>query len=129
MANQKNKDKNKESSVVSEEEYDDCDTESDSDDSYDLVSVSNHHGGLHGGHYTAYCKNHRDSKWYHFDDSRVSEVDEKEVKENDDAYVLFYCKRSYIKDMKEMDLELITRGENDEIKSDEEVEDDDDYYS
>jgi ubiquitin C-terminal hydrolase len=29
---------------------------------YDLYAISNHYGGLGGGHYTAYAKN--SSKWY-----------------------------------------------------------------
>uniref|UniRef100_A0A183T5N6 ubiquitinyl hydrolase 1 n=1 Tax=Schistocephalus solidus TaxID=70667 RepID=A0A183T5N6_SCHSO len=36
---------------------------------YDLVAVSNHMGGLGGGHYTAYAKNRYDNRWYNFDDS------------------------------------------------------------
>ena len=40
---------------------------------YDLYAVSNHYGGLGGGHYTAYAQ--RGGKWYNFDDSRVTLVD------------------------------------------------------
>ena len=36
---------------------------------YDLYAVSNHYGGLGGGHYTAYGKNN--GKWYEFNDSSV----------------------------------------------------------
>uniref|UniRef100_H2ZMQ9 Ubiquitin carboxyl-terminal hydrolase n=1 Tax=Ciona savignyi TaxID=51511 RepID=H2ZMQ9_CIOSA len=39
---------------------------------YNLIAVSNHYGGLGGGHYTAYAKNHIDKKWHYFDDSSVS---------------------------------------------------------
>ena len=28
-----------------------------------------------GGHYTAYCKNFLNNRWYEFDDSRVSQID------------------------------------------------------
>lgn len=35
---------------------------------YDLYAVSNHFGGLGGGHYTAYAKNPDTNKWYDFDD-------------------------------------------------------------
>lgn len=35
---------------------------------YDLYAVDNHYGGLGGGHYTAYAKNHETGKWYDFDD-------------------------------------------------------------
>merc|ERR1712194_57435 len=40
---------------------------------YDLYAVSNHMGGMGGGHYTAYGKN-PDGNWYLFDDSRVDSV-------------------------------------------------------
>lgn len=39
---------------------------------YDCFAVSNHFGGLGGGHYTAYGKNPFDNKWYDFDDGHVS---------------------------------------------------------
>ena len=39
---------------------------------YDLYAVDEHIGGLGGGHYRAYAKNHETNKWYHFDDSHVS---------------------------------------------------------
>jgi len=39
---------------------------------YELVAVSNHMGGLGGGHYTAYAR--RGNKWYHCNDSSVREV-------------------------------------------------------
>ena len=35
---------------------------------YDLYAVSNHSGGLSGGHYTAYGLNDPLGRWYHFDD-------------------------------------------------------------
>ena len=41
---------------------------------YDLYAVSNHYGSLNGGHYTAYCLNSIQNRWYDFDDSRVSAV-------------------------------------------------------
>jgi ubiquitin carboxyl-terminal hydrolase 4/11/15 len=58
---------------------------------YELYAISNHFGGLGGGHYTAYCK-HRDGKWYQYDDSHVSEVSSESVKTRS-AYVLFYKKK------------------------------------
>ncbi|KAH9718886.1 ubiquitin carboxyl-terminal hydrolase 10 [Citrus sinensis] len=39
---------------------------------YDLFAISNHYGGLGGGHYTAYAKLIDENRWYHFDDSHVS---------------------------------------------------------
>jgi ubiquitin C-terminal hydrolase len=35
---------------------------------YDLIGVSNHFGGVGGGHYTAFAKNDEDGNWYNFDD-------------------------------------------------------------
>ena len=56
---------------------------------YELYGVSNHHGGVGGGHYTAYCKNSIDNNWYLFNDSRYSKVSEDEVCSRD-GYVLFF---------------------------------------
>lgn len=44
---------------------------------YDLYGVVNHHGSLYGGHYTAYCQNFLDKKWYEFNDSRVTPIGKK----------------------------------------------------
>ena len=41
---------------------------------YDLFGVGNHHGGMSGGHYTAFCKNAVSEKWYIMDDDMVQEV-------------------------------------------------------
>jgi len=60
---------------------------------YDLFAVSNHLGGsAGGGHYTAYCKNFKNEKWYHFNDQSVTEVNQDKVC-TDDAYVLFYRRK------------------------------------
>jgi ubiquitin carboxyl-terminal hydrolase 4/11/15 len=59
---------------------------------YDLYAVSNHYGGLGGGHYTAFCKNFFENRWYEFNDSRVSPTNEREVI-SAAAYVLFYKRR------------------------------------
>ncbi|XP_032370262.1 ubiquitin carboxyl-terminal hydrolase 4 [Etheostoma spectabile] len=59
---------------------------------YDLVAVSNHYGGMGGGHYTAYGKNKVDGKWYYFDDSSVSSASEDQIVTKA-AYVLFYQRR------------------------------------
>ncbi|CAN1299573.1 Ubiquitin carboxyl-terminal hydrolase 10 [Linum perenne] len=86
---------------------------------YDLYAISNHYGGLGGGHYTAYAKYKRqqtqwwvfvsyitlmffcslllmrnvqlidENRWYNFDDSRVTPVNESDIKTSA-AYVLFY---------------------------------------
>ena len=44
------------------------------------------------GHYTAYCKNRQDGKWYHFNDSSVSEASPKEIV-SPSAYLLFYVRK------------------------------------
>ncbi|XP_006831719.1 PREDICTED: ubiquitin carboxyl-terminal hydrolase 8 [Chrysochloris asiatica] len=56
---------------------------------YNLFSVSNHYGGLDGGHYTAYCKNAARQRWFKFDDHDVSEISVSSVKSSA-AYILFY---------------------------------------
>ncbi|XP_075753267.1 ubiquitin carboxyl-terminal hydrolase 8 isoform X3 [Pelodiscus sinensis] len=56
---------------------------------YNLFSVSNHYGGLDGGHYTAYCRNAIKQRWYKFDDHEVSEISASSVKSSA-AYILFY---------------------------------------
>ena len=39
-----------------------------------------HSGGALGGHYYAYIKNLEDNKWIRFDDSNVTEVSYKEIR-------------------------------------------------
>ncbi|XP_069839566.1 ubiquitin carboxyl-terminal hydrolase 8 [Dendropsophus ebraccatus] len=56
---------------------------------YSLFGVSNHYGGLDGGHYTAYCKNAIRQRWFKFDDHEVSEISVSSVKSSA-AYILFY---------------------------------------
>uniref|UniRef100_A0A8B9RNN1 Ubiquitin carboxyl-terminal hydrolase 15 n=1 Tax=Astyanax mexicanus TaxID=7994 RepID=A0A8B9RNN1_ASTMX len=63
---------------------------------YDLIAVSNHYGGMGGGHYTAYAKNKDDGKWYNFDDSIVSPVSEDQIVSKA-AYVLFYQRQDTVK--------------------------------
>lgn len=60
---------------------------------YDLYAVSNHFGGLGGGHYTAYCKLNEDDQWFCFDDSSAYPV-RKEAVVSEAAYVLFYRRRA-----------------------------------
>ncbi|GBG78426.1 hypothetical protein CBR_g26455 [Chara braunii] len=56
---------------------------------YDLYAVTNHVGGLSSGHYTAYCRNVDDGKWYAYNDSVVSLTHPASVI-SPAAYVLFY---------------------------------------
>jgi len=69
---------------------------------YDLYAISNHYGGLGGGHYTAYAKSPwkqegngvpEKTGWYNFDDSYVSPVSNLPTIKSNNAYVLFYKRR------------------------------------
>jgi ubiquitin carboxyl-terminal hydrolase 4/11/15 len=60
---------------------------------YDLYAVSNHFGGLGGGHYTAFAQNPNSKVWYDFNDSRVEKVTEVSAVKSAAAYVLFYRRR------------------------------------
>ncbi|KAM3864214.1 ubiquitin carboxyl-terminal hydrolase 43 [Diretmus argenteus] len=62
---------------------------------YDLYAVCNHHGGMHGGHYTAFCRNSVDGQWYSYDDSSAEPVPDGEVCTRG-AYILFYQRRNTI---------------------------------
>jgi ubiquitin carboxyl-terminal hydrolase 8 len=58
---------------------------------YDLYAVSNHMGGLGGGHYTACGKNRFDDFWYDFNDSSYRAVDASVHQHHQkSAYLLFY---------------------------------------
>ncbi|XP_037554313.1 ubiquitin carboxyl-terminal hydrolase 19-like [Dermacentor silvarum] len=66
---------------------------------YDLFAVTNHHGGMLGGHYTAFarCVDPVDTHlseigWRLFDDSRVVDVSDPRVV-TASAYMLFYRRR------------------------------------
>lgn len=60
---------------------------------YELYGVCNHSGGVMGGHYTSYVKN-ANGKWYHFNDTSVSEVGLTDSIISPKAYVLFYRKKN-----------------------------------
>lgn len=60
---------------------------------YELYGVCNHSGGVLGGHYTAYVKN-ANGKWYHYNDTIVSEVGLVESIISSKAYCLFYRKKT-----------------------------------
>lgn len=86
---------------------------------YDLFAVSNHFGALGGGHYTAFAKNPNDNKWYKFDDSNVSPMNEDRVCSSA-AYVLFYRRR----DINEIKQELkYVPPSADPVEEEEEEED------
>lgn len=59
---------------------------------YDLFAVSEHSGGLGGGHYTAIGKNPENGRWFSFNDSFTSETSASKAVTSR-AYVLFYVRR------------------------------------
>eukprot|EP00644_Phytophthora_capsici_P009076 jgi/Phyca11/541366/estExt2_Genewise1Plus.C_PHYCAscaffold_60597 len=59
---------------------------------YDLYAVSEHWGGLGGGHYTAVAKNPVNKRWFNFNDSHTSPTSP-EAAVSPKAYVLFYIRR------------------------------------
>lgn len=59
---------------------------------YDLFAVSEHSGGLGGGHYTAVAKNPENNRWFSFNDSFTNETTaDRAVTPR--AYVLFYVRK------------------------------------
>jgi hypothetical protein len=80
---------------------------------YDLFAVCNHKGqNMANGHYTAFCKNPVDTRWYCFDDSNCTSLSEQSSTTTttnspnnifnngfnqvctENAYILFYKKRN-----------------------------------
>jgi ubiquitin carboxyl-terminal hydrolase 2/21 len=59
---------------------------------YDLYAVCNHSGSALGGHYTSFIKN-ANNKWYHFNDTSVSEVSNTNYIITPKAYCFFYRKK------------------------------------
>lgn len=59
---------------------------------YDCYAVSNHFGGLGGGHYTAYTLSD-DGTWCNYDDSHVTTDINPEEVVSPAAYVLYYRRR------------------------------------
>lgn len=60
---------------------------------YDLYGVCNHSGSVLGGHYTSFIKN-ANGKWYHYNDTTVSEVSILQQIITPKAYCFFYRKRN-----------------------------------
>jgi ubiquitin C-terminal hydrolase len=58
-----------------------------------LYGICNHSGGTQGGHYTAFIKN-ANGKWYHFNDTFVTEVTRLEDLITSKAYCFFYRKKT-----------------------------------
>ena len=63
---------------------------------YDLYGVCNHSGSVQVGHYTSFVKN-ANGKWYHFNDTSVSEVGIPSQIISPKAYCFFYRKRPIVK--------------------------------
>jgi len=59
---------------------------------YELFGVSEHMGGLGGGHYTAVVKNVQSGGWFACDDTRVTPVS-RDAGVTPNAYVLFYQRK------------------------------------
>jgi Ubiquitin carboxyl-terminal hydrolase len=59
---------------------------------YDCVAISNHFGGIGGGHYTAFARDLREDQWFLFDDARVSPVKKSSVVLRA-AYIVVYLRR------------------------------------
>ena len=57
---------------------------------YRLIGISNHSGGVGGGHYYSYCRGENDN-WYEFNDTSVTKINESSII-TPNAYVLFYKK-------------------------------------
>ena len=60
---------------------------------YDLYGVVNHSGGVGFGHCYSYAKNRSTNKWYEYNDSSVTELNDLSDIVSSKAYVLFYEKR------------------------------------
>jgi len=60
---------------------------------YDLYGICNHSGNVNGGHYTAFIKN-ANGKWYHFNDTIITEVTNLKELITPKAYCLFYRKKT-----------------------------------
>ncbi|CAL1543086.1 unnamed protein product [Lymnaea stagnalis] len=82
--------------------------ESNECDVYDLIAVTNHYGGLGGGHYTAYAMNKDDNSWYYFDDSSVTSSSAESVVTKA-AYVLVYQRKTLNQNRKSL---RATKGVN-----------------
>jgi len=61
---------------------------------YDLFGISQHMGGLGGGHYTALVKNVDDNKFYNCNDSSANQCRDPESEKANSAYVLFFKRRN-----------------------------------
>jgi len=63
---------------------------------YDLYGIVNHMGGVSGGHYSSFIKN-ANNKWYHFNDTNVTEITNLQDLVTPKAYCLFYRLSTFFK--------------------------------
>lgn len=54
-----------------------------------------HTGSMNFGHYTAKCFNHKKNKWYEYNDSSVTEIENLKELVNTNAYLLFYRRKDF----------------------------------
>ncbi|CAF0873139.1 unnamed protein product [Adineta steineri] len=64
--------------------------------SYNLIAVCLHQGSLSGGHYYTYAKHHLTNKWYRFDDTSVTLMQNEDQVISRNAYILFYVRNNGI---------------------------------
>lgn len=63
---------------------------------YDLYGICNHHGSVHGGHYTATVKN-ANGNWYNYNDTMVKEIKiTEDIITGNTPYCLFYRKKKLL---------------------------------
>ena len=82
---------------------------------YDLYAVSNHFGGLGGGHYTAYALSD-DGEWCNFDDSRVSTGVKEEEVVSSAAYCLYFRRKDVPKEVVPIDDAMEIVPETDDLQ-------------
>jgi ubiquitin C-terminal hydrolase len=68
-------------------------TESFNEVEYELYAMVEHTGTLDSGHYTASVRNHRSMRWFEFDDTKITEIEESSLVKSS-TYMLFYYNRS-----------------------------------
>lgn len=90
-----------------------CVTKPDDNLIYDLFAVTNHHGNMNFGHYTAFAKNSVTGKWHYYNDSIVEEVeDPEETVVSPDAYILYYKLRSLDSDCRMTEQQLMNEAQS-----------------
>ena len=61
---------------------------------YELYGICNHMGTVMGGHYTAFVKHKENLTWYHYNDTKVTPVEDTDTMKTPQAYCLFYKKKN-----------------------------------